>query len=153
MCYSCDTFTIICDLWNECFACCLFSVNHSRVFTCVLIWCTICCLSAGLYKHTFLFCLDSVIGLKSICISGKLYGNVGSRSVHHFGPDWNFSTTTGWIVIRGWILMTWWFRLTFTIFCEISQQQSDDESWNLVNTSMFPSGWIIITLVILWLFI
>ncbi len=47
-----------------------------------------------------------------------------------------------------WLWWSWLF-LTFVVLSEMSRQRLDGLSWNLVQTFMFPSWWLVISLIIL----
>lgn len=83
---------------------------HHRFFwrlrrACVLVW-------TYIYKH---YIVVKLVHFTHVSIVALMTAMSVCWSVHHFGTDWNISTTIGWIYIhfvqafmvsRGWILLT-----------------------------------------------
>lgn len=88
-------------------------------------------------------------------IAGQSFHFTTKISQHQI--EWLAHFVQTFFVPRGWILL-WWpadlfssamMRLTFVVFNEMFRQLLNGLPWNLLRNFMFPSEWIVLTLMIL----
>lgn len=104
------------------------------------LWCNSLTLSSSL---TFL----CQLALMFVATSAEwLYGRYChsvSWSVHRFRPDWQISNNNQWIGSWLWRASDF-FCSTIVRLSELSGERLNRMPWNLINTFISPSGWIVL---------